>query len=205
MYLQIIGSFCAALFFYNSGIAQQSVTGSQELQLNLEQFPDTGNQTDDETRTDKLELNLEQFENSDQTDSAPANPDGELKLNLEQFDTTGKSQSDDLELNLDQFESNNQSPAENKVQAAGNELELNLDKFDNNNKPVTQINNTGSRSARVEKLLAPKATICLFLSALFCCSWRFSLFFPVEEKEGSTRVLFTVHALPTFIEQLLPQ
>ena len=157
MYLQIIGSFCAALFFYNSGIAQHSVTGSQELQLNLEQFPDTGNQTDDETRTDKLELNLEQFENSDQTDSAPANPDGELKLNLEQFDTTGKSQSDDLELNLDQFESNNQSPTKNKVQAAGNELELNLDKFDNNNKPVTQINNTGSRSARVEKSAGSKS------------------------------------------------
>lgn len=133
MYLQIIGSFCAALFFYNSGIAQQSVTGSQELQLNLEQFPDTGNQTDDETRTDKLELNLEQF------------------------DTTGKSQSDDLELNLDQFESNNQSPTKNKVQAAGNELELNLDKFDNNNKPVTQINNTGSRSARVEKSAGSKS------------------------------------------------
>ena len=94
MYLRIIGSFCTALFLLNSGTAQQSGTGGQELKLDLEQFPKTGDQAGNETPGDELELNLEQFDNSDQTApvDSPINTDEELKLNLEQFDNTGEQQ-----------------------------------------------------------------------------------------------------------------
>jgi len=133
MYLRIIGSVCTALFLLNSVVAQQSGAGSQELKLDLEQFPNTGNQdagdqAGSDTPGDELELNLEQFDNSDQT--APVSSNEELELNLEQFDNTDERESDDLELNLDQF--------------------------DNKNEPATQINNSGSSATRIEKTAVPK-------------------------------------------------
>jgi len=111
-------------------IAQQSEIGSQELKLNLEQFPDAGNQAGSEARSDELELNLEQFDNSDQTTPVNSDSNEELKLNLEQFDNTGEQESDDLELNLEQF--------------------------DNKNKSVTQINSGGSGANRIENTESPK-------------------------------------------------
>jgi len=162
MYLRIICVFCTALCLLNSGLAQQSGGVNQELQLDLEQFPETDSETGiqigNETRTDNLELNLEQFDSADQAEAGLANPDGGLKLNLEQFDNTDDSPSNGLELNLDQFENSDQKSVnvENKPPVAGSELELNLDKFDNNNNSATQIDNTGSRSTEVEKSTAPK-------------------------------------------------
>lgn len=83
-----------SLIFSSNLLGQQATDESQELQLNLEQFPD------EQSSTKELELNLEQF---DQTDSN--NKDSELQLNLEQFDDSDQnSESGDLELNLEQFE-----------------------------------------------------------------------------------------------------
>ncbi len=73
------------------GIAQQSDTAPQELQLNLEQFPDTKN-TPMSGEKEDLELNLEQFDKTDNSNNAAS--DEGLKLNLEQFDNSSQTSSD---------------------------------------------------------------------------------------------------------------
>ena len=88
------------LIFSSNLLGQQATDESQELQLNLEQFPD------EQFSTEELELNLKQF---DQTDSN--NEDSELQLNLEQFDDSDQnSESGDLELNLEQFDKESKTP-----------------------------------------------------------------------------------------------
>lgn len=62
--------------------AQQTGSSTQELQLNLEQFPDTQASTPKE----ELKLNLEQFEKTNDADS-----NENLQLNLEQFDKNNQS------------------------------------------------------------------------------------------------------------------
>ena len=66
------------------GVAQSDTT-TQELQLNLEQFPDT--QVSPEKK--ELELDLEQFDKTDNTTS-----DDGLELNLEQFDNNSQPAKD---------------------------------------------------------------------------------------------------------------
>lgn len=100
MYYRITACLLAGLLATNIGNAQQTDT-SQELQLNLDQFPDSNTPAN----KDNLQLNLEQF------DSAQPETSDDLQLNLDQFDksqdTNAPQDTQKGELNLDQFDNSN--------------------------------------------------------------------------------------------------
>lgn len=98
MYVRAFVTTVLSILTISVVIAQQSDTTVQELQLNLEQFPDTQNTPLADEKED-LELNLEQFGETDKSNSATS--DEGLKLNLEQFDNSSRDKSDNTSISLE--------------------------------------------------------------------------------------------------------
>lgn len=117
--------FLALVFIAQSGNAQQTgdtPSGSRQLELNLEAFPD--NAKPDNGKNEELQLNLEQFDEQPSSEPTLQNGQGkQLELNLEQFDQADQNGEENLELDLEQFDKSG-SNKEKKP-------ELNLEQFDN--------------------------------------------------------------------------
>lgn len=120
-----------------SNTAQSQQTQSQELKLDLEQFPEQPAQDRPATEgNEQLQLDLKQFEAKDDN--------GELELNLEKFGQNGGDQTGQENTGVD---------------AANKDPEINLEQFnqedepavasDNGNGGIGKINNTGSAASKV--------------------------------------------------------
>lgn len=102
MFIRTICFTSMLLAFLASPAYAQFTAADQDLELNLDQFPDTSQQQTEQPKTQEMELNLEQFDT--------------------------KTEETNLELNLDQFEKNNQGTAAN--QSTNADSSLNLEQFE---------------------------------------------------------------------------
>lgn len=151
MALRISACVFIAILCVKPVFAQQ--TDAQQLQLDLDKFPDTSDQSASEQSTnsqnEELQLNLDQFDNKDPA-TVTNDSNGELKLDLEQFDNNQENPNKDLELNLEQFDQQKNSN-DSETPTTDGELELDLDKFDKNSESSAQVGKTDSSATRMSE------------------------------------------------------